>query len=70
MAGELADEVRVFDLLVEVIDEGAAGHMGVGDVADGVLQMITSFEDRMNKELRNPEMLHYVHDRIKVFEHF
>ena len=43
MAGELADEVRVFDLLVEVTDEGAAGHMGVGDVADGVLQMITSF---------------------------
>ncbi len=37
MAGELADEVGVFDFFVEVADEGAAGHMGAGDVADGVL---------------------------------
>ena len=37
MAGELADEVRVFDLLIQVADEGAAGHMRTGDVADGVL---------------------------------
>ena len=37
MAGELADEVGVFDFLVEVADEGAACHMGAGDIADGVL---------------------------------
>lgn len=37
MAGEFPDEIRVFDFLVEVADEGAACHMGAGDVADGVL---------------------------------
>jgi len=37
VAGEFADEVRVFDFLVEVADEGAACHMGTGNVANGVL---------------------------------
>ncbi len=37
MSREFADEVRVFDFLVEVADEGAACHVGAGDVADGVL---------------------------------
>ena len=36
MAGKLADEVGVFDLLVKVSDEGAAGHVGTGHVADGL----------------------------------
>ena len=37
VTGKLAYEVGVFDFLIEVADEGAAGHMGTGDVADGVL---------------------------------
>lgn len=37
VAREFADEVRVFDLLIEVADEGAAGHMRAGDVTDGML---------------------------------
>lgn len=37
MSGEFADEVRGFDFFVEIADEGAACHMGAGDVADRVL---------------------------------
>ena len=37
MAGELADEVRVFDFLIKVADEGPPGHVRAGNVADGVL---------------------------------
>ena len=37
VAGELADEVRVFDLLIKVADEGSSGHVGAGNVAYGVL---------------------------------
>ena len=37
MVGELADEVGVFDLFVEVADEGASCHVRAGHVADRVL---------------------------------
>ena len=34
MAGECGDEVRVLDQLVDVADEGAAGHVAAGDLVD------------------------------------
>ena len=37
MAGEFSDEVGVFYFLVEVADEGTAGHVGAGYVTNGVL---------------------------------
>lgn len=46
MTGELANEVGVFDFLVEVADEGAACHMGAGNVADGTLFGL--FSDRVD----------------------
>ena len=46
MAGEFAYQVRVFDFLVEVAYEGAAGHMRAGHVTDRVLLRL--FGDRVD----------------------
>ncbi len=37
VAGELTDEIGVFHLLIEVADEGTAGHVRAGNVADRML---------------------------------
>lgn len=41
MAGEFADEVRVFDLLVEVADEGASCHVAGADLVEVALLGLT-----------------------------
>jgi len=37
VAGEGGDDVRILNFLIEVADEGLAGHMAGGDATDGLL---------------------------------
>ena len=40
MAGEGGDDVRVLDFLIEIADEGAAGHVAGGYFADRLLVLL------------------------------
>jgi len=42
VAGEGRDKVRVLDQLVDVTDEGAAGHVAAGDFVDWDLNLCPS----------------------------
>ena len=41
MAGEGGDDVRVLDFLIEIADEGAAGHVAGGNLADRSLVLLS-----------------------------
>ena len=43
MAGELADEVRVFDLFVEVAYKGPTGKVGTGYICDTFLFVLAGY---------------------------
>lgn len=40
MAGDLSDKVGILDLLIQVTDEDATGHVGGGDFPDGMLFLL------------------------------
>ena len=40
VAGEGGDDVRILDFLVEIADEGTAGHMAGGNFADWLLVLL------------------------------
>ena len=43
MAGEFADEVRVFDLFVEVAYKGSTGKVGTGYICDTFLFVLAGY---------------------------